>query len=352
MERTFFVKHSPFDSSLSVDAEPGITAVSSGDDSQIVSRIAAAYRRSVATYDRSSMWWSFFDNKQRDLDKILNTGTDSEIANALCDAKKNYLLYGFENLFPEAYAETADRFAEATKRVRPIKDQLVQLAVALGVMHIENPEGGPWLENLQRPTDEIVALVEKQIGSSLAPQWYWDGLFGMVTRNGIVAHRMIHAAYCAMRVQQMTSGSVLEIGAGVGHIARYAMRGVRSYTICDLPIANAAQAYFLMRNLGEGAVALEGEAWRPGQIRILSPSHLEGDDRYDLVINVDGLTEYGQATAERYMTRIFHMSGALLSINHEVNSYTVNAIAHARHLRVQRFPYWMRRGYVEEIITR
>jgi hypothetical protein len=36
-----------------------------------------------------------------------------------------------------------------------LKDQLVRLAEALGVLRVENPESGPWLESLNRPVPSL-----------------------------------------------------------------------------------------------------------------------------------------------------------------------------------------------------
>ena len=60
-------------------------------------------------------------------------------------------------------------------------------------------------------------------------------------------------------------------------------------------------AYFLGRTLGEKAIRLFGEEEGPG-IRILPPAaFLAAADRYDLVVNVDSLTEMARDRAVSYV---------------------------------------------------
>jgi len=97
---------------------------------------------------------------------------------------------------------------------------------------------------------------------------------------------------------------VLEIGPGLGYTVVYADRlGIKDYTVVDLPMTNVAQAYFIGRSVGEERIVLEGE---PGQdrddvIKIRTPTVLREQQRqFDLII--------------------------------------------------ERFPFWLRNGYAEEII--
>ena len=110
-----------------------------------------------------------------------------------------------------------------------------------------------------------------------------------------------------------------------------------------------AQGYFLGRTLGEDSVCLFGED-RPG-IRVLPPAaFLEAADRYDLVVNVDSLTEMAAETAAAYCGAIKARAGVFLSINHEGNPFTVQEVcAKVGMPLMSRAPYWLRRGYVEEV---
>jgi hypothetical protein len=70
------------------------------------------------------------------------------------------------------------------------------------------------------------------------------------------------------------------------------------------------------------------------------------------VVNIDGFTEYGAETAATYFDVIRHISPRLLSVNHEANSYRFRDLVERANglANVQRYPYWMRNGYVEELI--
>jgi EAL domain-containing protein (putative c-di-GMP-specific phosphodiesterase class I) len=145
---------------------------------------------------------------------------------------------------------------------------------------------------------------------------------------------------------------VLEIGAGLGRTAFYARQfGIHDYTIIDLPLTGVAQANFIGRTLGADAICLFGET-RPG-IRILPPSaFIDASDRYDLVINVDSLTELAPETARAYCEQIKARANLFVSINHERNPFTVRAICNEVGLTgTSRTPYWMRRGYGDELFT-
>jgi len=104
--------------------------------------------------------------------------------------------------------------------------------------------------------------------------------------------------------------------------------------------------------LGEGQVRLHGETGT-APVTIVPPSvFLNGNDRADLVVNVDSLTEMSRSVAEAYWHRIRAGASAFLSINHERNAFTfrdlLDATGHAA--RTSRTPYWLRRGYVEELV--
>lgn len=96
-------------------------------------------------------------------------------------------------------------------------------------------------------------------------------------------------------------------------------------------------------------MSLFGEPAAPEQIKVLPPrSFLQGTERYDLIINVDSLTEIGREPAEEYWRQIKKYGDKFLSVNHEANDFTVAQLI-AEH-KSSRSPYWMRRGYVEELV--
>ena len=146
---------------------------------------------------------------------------------------------------------------------------------------------------------------------------------------------------------------MLEIGAGLGRTAYYAnLLGVKGYTILDIPLTNAAQGYFLGRVLGPDAVRLNGEAI--GGPLLIQPSTAmkENVERYDLIVNVDSWTEMAPEVAAAYWDYAKSVTRTVLSINHEHNAFTVRSMySKDSDVRVTRYPYWVRKGYVEEIVT-
>ena len=148
---------------------------------------------------------------------------------------------------------------------------------------------------------------------------------------------------------------ILEIGGGLGRTAFYANElGLCDYTLIDIPLAMVSQGYFLGCGLGPEAIAFDGEGGAAaGRLRLLPPdTFLDANEQYDIVLNADSLTEFDLAVASRYVDKIRDCAGAFLSINHEYNKFRVRDLLQPelRRGRYQRVPYWMRRGYVEELV--
>ena len=81
---------------------------------------------------------------------------------------------------------------------------------------------------------------------------------------------------------------------------------------------------------------------------------MDGNAKYDLIVNVDSLTEMDFSTAKGYWQKIKASTNLFLSINHEANPFRVQDLMaeDSLDLDVSRGLYWMRRGYVEEVIQR
>src|SRR5262245_7674150 len=160
--------------------------------------------------------------------------------------------------------------------------------------------------------------------------------------------------YQAFRLRRLTSvhgTRILEIGAGLGRTAYYARRlGLTNYTVVDLPMANVAQASFLGETLGADALVLSGEAPRAGCIRLLTSEWLlDAGETFDVVLNVDSMTEMDRTFADEYARFIQAHARCFLSINHESNPFRVDDLAALGTMFSQRFPYLMRDGYTEEV---
>jgi hypothetical protein len=66
-------------------------------------------------------------------------------------------------------------------------------------------------------------------------------------------------------------------------------------------------------------------------------------------LNADSLTEIGRSAANEYWSQIQQRCSVFLSINHEANEFTISDLIGER--PALRYPYWMRRGYVEEVVN-
>ncbi len=149
--------------------------------------------------------------------------------------------------------------------------------------------------------------------------------------------------------------AVVEIGPGVGHCAYYTYRdGVTDYTTIDLPLGVVAHARFLAEALGPDVIWMEGDVEPPSinKIKIFSATNMP-DRQYDVVINVDSITEMSIKTALEYAGWINSHARLFISMNHERNLFTVTDLAKcvltANLLYCAPIPE--RDGYVEELFA-
>ena len=100
------------------------------------------------------------------------------------------------------------------------------------------------------------------------------------------------------------------------------------------------------------AATMPGEPARKGKIQIESPSwFLSSSAEIDIVVNVDSMTEMDIKTAGAYSKSIRARAAAFLSINHEINTFKVSRLPELAGVPVERHPYWMRKGYAEELFV-
>lgn len=331
--------------------------VSHPDDRALVARVINAFQRSIRTPigPKDSMWLDDFAAANDETHRILGSGDPEQIAQLLRYPSRSMLFYGFDSI----QREDTERIAEVPWWILSLHmltyDSLLQTARAIGVLRVENHEVG--VENPESPDpDQLLAQIDAALGIELDFPNIFDDEVGLATARGVISYRAIQAVYQAYRIKQALGGnmesSVVEIGAGLGRTAYYAVRmGVASYTIVDIPLTGVAQGYYLGRVLGNDAVRLSGEQ-SEARVEVIPPSDfLESGRRVDLVVNVDSLTEMSRETARNYIRKASSISSRFLSINHERNQYTVaELLAEYDDLNVWRSPYWLRRGYVEELV--
>jgi hypothetical protein len=344
--------------------EDGVSGVASGwtigtttDDAALIDRVIAAYRRSASFVEAQgeSIWRLFFHDFHLDIHNALLHGPRSRVEEILRNPATSDLFYGFENLSRSLLGERLeDRLAPAMAL-----DGLLACAEALGVRRLEHPESYGWRRPPCPDVDAVLDALDSALGVTLPIPNPYPREFGALTARGVLSYRVPQAIYQAWRLRGLTSGlsspRILEVGAGLGRTAYYAHTiGLTDYTIVDLPIAAVAQGYFLGRTLGPDRVTFEGEPRRPGTVTIQTPQTFQIDTvHYDIVLNVDSLTEMDPDVARDYWTKFQRRANSILSINHESNLFTVQELIDASgpHARVTRFPYWLRRGFVENEVV-
>ena len=323
------------------------------DDMPLVGRIRRSYQLAVATPlgSTESMWLRgpLFDMR-RDVHQALSAENPAEIAGMLRRPGQTDLHYGFEDLNRTSLAERLS-LADPERFAGSEFLGLLELCRAAGLYPVrlhDRPE--PPLP----PLAEMLSRLDRLFGFRLAFPNPFPDEPGLATPRGVLSYRVPPALYQAMRLRQLTrhrrAPRVLEIGGGLGRTAFYAAQfGITDYTIVDLPITLVAQANFLGRILGPDAVALHGEdvSVQAG-VKLLPPSEFLASRRqYDVVLNVDSMTEMARDTAQAYCDAIQARATTFLSINHEGLGFTIAELMPGG--MFQRSPYWMRPGYVEEL---
>jgi hypothetical protein len=334
----------------------GYTRGSTSDDTRLIDRLTASYR--VRAEAPTGMWSDFFRDLHGDIHDAFLSNDRARIETILRNPVTSDLLYGFDF--------TARTFRRGGKRIEDIHDPaltldgLVCLAEAIGARPTENPERYTWRCPKTR-AHEVIAQIEAAINFPIAIPNPFPAEYGLVCDGGVMSYRAPQSIYQAWRIAKLVKGisnpRVLEIGGGLGRTAYYARHfGITDYTIIDIPVSSLAQGYFLGRVAGDDAVELYGEpasADSTSRIKLLAPrSFFEGKGNYDLIVNIDSLTEIGVTAARQYWDAIQGRTKTFLSINHEANEFTVlDLIRESGHVaRSSRMPYGMRRGYVEETV--
>ena len=345
----------------SLIAIPAETTSKINDDLLIIHRVIEAYQRSAnLTENRgNSMWQLFFDQRHRKLHNTFMSSNHELKAAILRNPGSTDLFYGFDNLAVSllpAFAEAAGQQSHATICL----DSLMRCAEAIGAIPLDNPESHNYTPPMPWQADAIVDKIRQALGKPIIFPNPYPNEHGVNSPYGIVSYRVPQAIYQAYRIRQLLKNiehpRVLEIGGGLGRTAYYArILGIRDYTIVDLPFTAISSGYFLGVTLGGDQILYAGEqaADAEDRIKIITPTDFLADKKmYDLIINADGFTEFDPNAAKVYWEKIETSTSIFLSINHEANAYRVKTLLDESSdtVDVERHLYWMRRGYVEEIV--
>ena len=352
-------------------AMPGIAIsapVELDDDMPLVKRVMDSYKLSMNNFQASSSPWdtALFDIKKEITDALSgqNIGAAAEV---LRQPASNPVFGGFDAIASSPNGEmephefVLHRLNTSVDRKSLyalwLRDALISFAEVVGARRVAYPEiemGQP--SPFKYGIDEIIDELESVLGVELQFPNPFPKEFGLPSKRGVIGFRSVQSAYQAWRISQIANGDpdfkVMEIGAGLGRTAYFAsLFGVKNYTIVDIPLTNAAQGYFLGRVLNPKQIQLYGEA-DDAPVKIIPSTAMDRGQTYDLIVNVDSWTELAPEVAKSYWEYARQVTHMVLSINHEFNAYTVRDLyKNDASVKAIRFPYCMRRGYIEEKLT-
>ncbi len=339
----------------------------SSDALELCARISDAYRLAHDSYgDVSAIWSDKAAQHHKALDSALMAGDPAAVNEQLRWMFRRPFLRGIST--PIDYEEPAARWFWSLMTY----DSLVSLAEAVGALQAENPEQGIVGRAFTEGLDAVPGQIEDVLGVSLdyprvgAPYGITIGERLIIRETG----RHVHAAVRLHEVvkndlrRTVPEGArIIEIGAGFAGVAMWYLRLLKdqpgTYTIVDLPLMNAFQAYFLGTVYGSDDLALHGERDTAARIRIGPPTLIQEKSlAADVVFNQDSMPEMTETAARGYLSWMNdNLAGVFVSCNHEMGSFggvtqlVVNQVAagYENLERISRQPAWTRRGYVEEI---
>lgn len=299
------------------------------------------------------LFWAKNDMRNADLITALRTGQLDTISDMMNNPAEHSLFWGIDGLTKGFTPERSHPPSALASHSLLVVDGLLRLAEAVGAKPVWYPEAH--LERSDKiSVEKTLDAIERTIGTPIDFPNPFPNEFGIRTSRGVASYRTFQSIYQAwrlLRLAEVSGRRIVEIGPGLGRTAYYARKfGLSNYSTVDLPLGNIAQACFLSRALGEDAIALPGEQAQAGQIKIETPSwYLASNETFDIAFNADSLTEMALDNANAYAKKIVATSRLFVTINHEINAFRVSDLLAPKGLSGQRFPYWMRKGYVEEI---
>lgn len=303
--------------------------------------------------DEISTYWDngIVGNRRSDILHAVKAKTyNKSLRYILSNPIRHNLWYGFDN--------TAKHFSSSNQSPNPyqIYDVLLRFYEAAGgrLHQEERLTPAPYLD-----IEKVIDFIEDALKVDIIFPAPYARMTGLISERGIIRTRALWGLYLAWRSNQLKANSVLELGGGLGYAAFYSsLFGVSHYTIVDLPLTLIASGHFLASCGFEKNIKLYGlpdkEHGREAsgiKFDLIPPQGFPVNHKYDLVINMDSFPEFGESIARVYANKIKKVSKKFLSINHEGEKYTVRElfINDPDVINYTRTPFWLRKGYVEEI---
>jgi len=221
-------------------------------------------------------------------------------------------------------------------------DKLLTLMEMTELIYMFNPEEYFFIpkfdEYFKTPPEKYLKQLSEKYNFDITAPKYSGNLFGLQTDYGVYHERDFISIGVALLIAEKFENrdiKICEIGGGTGHLAFYLHRlGYKNISLVDLPTMSVSQMYFLLTN-------------QIDNINFISPKSFTGE--YDVVINVDSITEMNMDSAKEYCEKMKNNTKYLMSINHEAQAFKVSDVCKMK--RLSRNPFWLRRGYVLEEYT-
>lgn len=335
------------------------TVLRKEDDNELIERLKKFYLLCDQNFDgnKNSQWTPIFTRLQGDIHEAFIKNNEEKIKDILRTPSKYNLFYGFENMCRDLLS---NKRLEDYLEPEMVMDSIISMCEAVGVLRISNPESLRIRKNLD--AQSAINLLEEKFNFSISFPTPFEGEYGVETKNGIISYRAIQAFYQAWKIfeiiKKIPNPSVLEIGGGLGRTAYFSRQfGIKNYTIVDIPMSSLSQGNFLGRVLSGQHIHLTGEPLSSeidNQIKLIhTKEFFSSHKNYDLIINVDSLTELDVSIATDYFNHISNICKTFLSINHEHNTFTVDDLwkKNSTMEKIYRQLYWLRRGYAEELFA-
>jgi hypothetical protein len=344
-------------------------------DKLTIERLLEAYRKAevdeakVIQRPELDVWVSLKQKAHADFLNLLQKENVDTLAYYLCNMARMDISEGIEQGANEYKKILTNRKYRSWLSQFNL-DKLITLAEALGVLPYENPEQGRFGFNMYCDVDDIVENIERNLRINIIPPLDEGGSYKLNTGKGALHYRDIFSLYTAWRIKKILENEqnpiVCEIGAGVGKVAYYThLFDIKNYTIIDLPYINVLQGFYLIRSLPSVEVILYGEnqGGAKNPISILPYWSFEDipEKYFTLTLNQDSFPEIDRKIVMSYLNLIKHNTKTyFLSINQEGES-TMSLSGTKQNIvlklinevkgfeSVYRFPFWLRKGYIEEL---
>lgn len=299
------------------------------------------------------LWSALLESELSEMGSILENNDAEQLAAYLMGFGDSYTWFGGISTSVDGYNQNQDPEHIALSYF----EKLVCLGESIGVLNLENPESGPWGDNLFVDINTLVNKIEQKLGISINAPLGIIHTDGIKSENGIYHYRHINALYMAVRTSNLIpkGGAIAEIGGGIGLTAFYShLLGFKQYSVYDLPLTCMLIGHYLIHALGDDSVSLYGEHYSGTGVQVLpfwefgnAPSK-----SVDITINQDAIPEISDNLVLSYLNETKRITKKyFLSMNHEVAApRTVNNFVDqvGGLKQLYRFKSWVREGYVEE----